>query len=755
MAIIAPKNAFRLTERIRALAREAARRGTERPAVLRAKNQTLAYYEMYKHLPLSDRQARSLAYALVNEPIRLFPGERINGVFYDDEGMDPQWYHPDWGTDCAVTAAEQRIRTEAPQFSELEQQWSESAPQDGKPSFIIGGGAGPGHITWNSDLILSLGVEGLGERHREALARTSDPLAREYYEAVLICLDAMLQWNLLHVAELNRQLVQAATPEERALIRENLRVMERVPAKPARTFREAVQSFYFQWLCVMYEAPYGGNSPGRLDYVLWPYLEPEYESGQLSYQEVAELVAELFIKMDERVHPSDGHVNTIVVGGVRPDGTDGATPLSTIMLDVFERLDLTHPAVYARISQVNSPEYVNRCVAYLLEGGNRAQLLADEPVIDAMTRDGRMPFEDAAMYMCGGCMELSPHGMNSDLLFSFVYNIPKTLELVLTGGECLITGRNRLSVPGSLQDCSTFEGFYSIFEREMRRTLRAKFRCLDIYSDEMVRCRPTYLQSSMISDCLERGRSQQDGGARYADYGGAPLGLQNAADSLYAIKRAVFDEAFCTAAELIDALRADFHGYESLHARLRAIPKYGLGDPGADEMMGRVLSNVCEIFDSHTTRQGGRVKPMVFSFVWAPLHGMSVGASPDGRKAGQPLGHGLTPQAQGLAKGITASINSCTSLPQQLISGGATTMWDMDPTWITHRLLSSILDSFIQRGGQIFQGNMTSVEDLRRAYDDPAAYPNLIVRVGGYSARFVNLDRMHQVEIMERYRHTA
>jgi formate C-acetyltransferase len=289
----------------------------------------------------------------------------------------------------------------------------------------------------------------------------------------------------------------------------------------------------------------------------------------------------------------------------------------------------------------------------------------------------------------------------------------------------------------------------------MERTLRAKFRCLDIYSEEMARRRPTFLQSSMIADCLERGRSQQDGGARYADYGGTPLGIQNTADSLYAIKRAVFDEAFCTADELIEALRADYHGYDALRARLLAIPKYGLGDDGADGMMGRVLTDVCQIFHSYTTRHGGRVKPLIFSFVWAPLHGVSVGASPDGREAGRPLGHGLTPQERGMAKGITASINSYASLPNQLVSGGATTMWDMDPTWISHPLLRSIVDSFIQQGGHIFQGNMTSVDDLRRAYDDPAAYPNLMVRVGGYSARFVNLDRMHQVEIMERYRHTA
>jgi formate C-acetyltransferase len=135
--------------------------------------------------------------------------------------------------------------------------------------------------------------------------------------------------------------------------------------------------------------------------------------------------------------------------------------------------------------------------------------------------------------------------------------------------------------------------------------------------------------------------------------------------------------------------------------------------------------------------------------------GESLGATPDGRKAGRPLAHGLTPQARGLAKGITASINSYAALPNQLVSGGASTMWDMDPTWIDGDLLHSLVGAFVRQGGHIFQGNMTSVEDLRRAFADPDAYPNLIVRVGGFSARFVNLDRSLQLEIVERYRHAG
>jgi formate C-acetyltransferase len=264
------ENRFHLTDRIRELAYRAAARGQASPPCKRVENQTYAYYHLYGDMPLRERQARSLAYALVNEPVQIFAGERINGIFYGDTGDDPQWHNSEWGTDCAVLAAERRICVEVPEFGPYGNQWPEVAPQQGRGSFLVGQGASPGHIAWNYDLILSLGVEGLMARHREALDRSDDPETRAYYEGVLICLEAMLAWNQLHVEELRRMLDRAQTPEERLHIEENIRVMERVPVRPAGTFREALQSFYFQWLCVMYEAPYGGNSPGRLDYFLKP-----------------------------------------------------------------------------------------------------------------------------------------------------------------------------------------------------------------------------------------------------------------------------------------------------------------------------------------------------------------------------------------------------------------------------------------------------------------------------------------------------
>ncbi|MHC4735996.1 MAG: pyruvate formate lyase family protein, partial [Planctomycetota bacterium] len=220
-------NRFHLTERLETLATEAAKRGSHPPPCLRTQNQTHAYFDRYRDLPLRERQARSFAYALVNEPVRIYPGERVNGIFYGGTGNDPQWHHPDWGTACAVTAAEERIRAEIPEFEPLSKQWPEMSPQNGKGSFLIGAGASPGHIAWHYDHVLSLGIEGLIARHQEALERTEDPEAKAYYEAVLICLEAVLAWNQWHVEQLRHMLDQCTSPAKRAHIAENIRVMER------------------------------------------------------------------------------------------------------------------------------------------------------------------------------------------------------------------------------------------------------------------------------------------------------------------------------------------------------------------------------------------------------------------------------------------------------------------------------------------------------------------------------------------------
>jgi formate C-acetyltransferase len=525
-----------------------------------------------------------------------------------------------------------------------------------------------------------------------------------------------------------------------------------VPRYPARTFHEALQSFYFVHLAVIFEDPDCGNCPGRLDYLLWPYLERDLAAGRTTLGQAKELVDELFVRFEERLHGEDLCVEAMMTGGIGSDGASSVNPLSHILVQSIGALDQPHPAVYTRLSKDGPESFLDLCVDYLLHGRNRAQIFSDDACVPAIVRSGAS-LEDAAMYMAGGCMEISVQGMNCDLNFAAIHNVAKTLELVLSGGVDLLTGERRIAHDRHLADYRDFEDLYAAFAAELQRYYAELVRALDLSSQCYAEYRPRYLVSTMIGDCLERGREQQDGGPRYHDYGFAPLGITSAADSLNAIRRAVYDERFVSAAELLNALRANYEGFEVLRQRLQQVPKYGVDEPSADAACDRALQTVCAAAAQTRTRFGGRLKPMVFNFVWTPGASRELGAQADGAFAGDRIGHGMTPRSGAMTAGITAAIKSATSLRYEAVSGGATTMWDVDGQWVDFGLMKALLKTFLARGGMIFQGNTTSVKELEEALEYPDRHPNLIVRVGGFSARFVALDRDLQQEIITRRRH--
>ena len=565
----------------------------------------------------------------------------------------------------------------------------------------------------------------------------------------------MLAWVARHVDALDEMAREEADPERRRELKEMADLCRRVPRQPAAGFREAVQTFWFQHLVVMYENPFGGNGPGRLDYYLWPFLERDLEAGRTTLEDARELLTELLIKMHERIAPADGWVEALPVGGRDTDGSLAINPLSYMIIEIITALPQTHPSVYVRLPDDAPDDFVDLSVRYLLDGDNRAQIYGDDAVIAALQESGNVAIEDARNWTAGGCMEVSPQGCNCDLLFSFAHNVSRTFELVLNGGCLLQTGERVVEHAQTLADYDSFEELYAAFEAELGRELGILTRRLDIYLEEYARYRPSYLLSSMTHDCLERGRGINDGGARYTNYGGSGVGIPNVGDSLYAIQRAVFEDGRVTGAELLDALRDDFAGHELLHASLRALPKYGADNEVADAMTDRVFCSFADLLARHTTPHGGTVVPIILGVGWVVSFGEQVGATPDGRSAGRPLAHGLSPQSGSALKGITGSIRSATSLSLERAGGGGAMMWDLDPAWAAPQVVKPLLTAFVDHGGHIFQGNVISVDKLRQAQQSPDDHRDMMVRVCGYSARFTRLSAATQDEIISRYKYTG
>jgi formate C-acetyltransferase len=324
----------------------------------------------------------------------------------------------------------------------------------------------------------------------------------------------------------------------------------------------------------------------------------------------------------------------------------------------------------------------------------------------------------------------------------------------MTGGYDLV-GKRQLEhfKTRPLTDFDTYEEFYASFAKEAERVLVLNLKYQDALSEYVEHMRPAYLLSSMVDDCIARGRNMHGGGARYHDYGSSLVAIPNAADALMAIKKAVFDDKFCTAGELIEALKANFEGYEALRARLMSIPKYGQENAEADAIAARIITDLNKAYSGYLNRFGGNGKLVLLTFRWAPAAGAILGATPDGRKSGVPIAHSITPQCASMTCGITAAMNSCTSLPFELFSGGASAMWDLDPSIATPEIVESLFMTFFEQGGHIFQGNTTDIEELKKAQLDPENNLHVIVRVGGYSARFVNLSRELQNDVINRLRH--
>ncbi len=715
--------------------RDASRqRGSGDTCSPRKANQINAFFELYADLPFEQRYARSMASALTREPVYLFDDEWLVGMLYQ---IPRHWEMP-----------KEEYATEWEDF-DVQVQLGKRQADSADP--FVGGGGAPGHIGWRWDWLLAKGVAGHIADLEIRLATASNAKAQQLYEGAITMWNGVLDWNDRHLEALAAK-AQLAVGAEKERIEKLIDICTWVPRQSPRNFHEAVQFFHFQHLAIMFENPFGGNGPGRVDYLLWPYLKQDLARGAITLDFARELIDELWIRFHERLQNGDGWVEAVVPGGVHPDGSCAVNPLSHIVVESIIDLNQTHPVVYPRVCKDCPADFIDLMVRYLLEGENRAQIYNDDICLPAIANGGVEP-EDAAMYMAGGCMEISPQGMNCDLNFARTHNIAKVLELVLNGGVDLLSGEKRIPHDRDLTDYADFDDLYEAFTTELGRQYDAMVQALDIASECYAEYRPCYLLSSLMNDCLERGLEQQAGGARYHDYGFAPLGITSAADSLIGIKRAVFEQQFVSAAELLAAMRADFVGYQALRARLRRLPMFGVEDPTADGIAQQVLRSVCTLATARRTRCGGRLKPMVFNFVWTPGASAELGARGNGSTAGESIGHGMTPVGRSMKEGITTAINSSTTLPYECVTGGATTMWDMDDQWINHERMKAILITFLARGGMIFQGNTTSVEELLAAMENPEKYPNLIVRVGGFSARFATLSTDLQREIINRRRH--
>jgi len=649
-----------------------------------------------------------------------------------------------------------------------------------------------GHLTPAWDVLLERGLLDIkreAEERRAALTRDAEDAAqrREFWEAIAICCQAVVDLSTRYAEAAARMAGGTADGARRAELERVAAACWRVPGLPARTFHEALQSIWF--LDFVLHAVCGARdySVGRLDQYLLPFYRRDIGGATLTREEALELLQCLFVKMNSFIGIHDHYttpvkrslckdsVQYVVVGGQTADGRDATNELSLLCLDAIDDLRIKEPNLTVRYHPgIDRAFWQGVCGA--VRRGASIGVYSDDVVIASLTNLG-FSLTDARGYVHYGCCNPHLPGWEPQLR-EYQHSLVKCLELALNNGRDPYSARptrleNELrdhspaySVDedfagpptGDVADLRTFADLMRAVKvqigHEVARAVALKRR---FYAEDYLAHRPFCFESVLIHDCVARGRDANHGGARYVHHNNYAGGLATAADSLGAIKKAVFADGWLSLGELRDALAANFAGQETLRRRLmNRYPKFGNDDDEVDGIAAEVAECFCREVLKHRDPVVGACWPGIYSYHRFKWIGHMAGATPDGRLAGEPTSENQGPAPGRDRRGPTATLRSLAKLPLHLTPSGGQTL-TLHPTLFagpdgtTH--LSDLVETYFSLGGQHLQINIVNTETLRAAQREPEKYRGLVVRVTGYSAYFVSLDRRSQDLLIEAATH--
>jgi formate C-acetyltransferase len=621
---------------------------------------------------------------------------------------------------------------------------------------------------------LALGLRGLifeAQRHGKG-AKHSE--TADFYSAMAEVMVGVVAFSRNLAAEARR----LATLEEDATEKHELLTLadihDRVPERPATTFREGLTTVWVCWTALHLENANVGLSLGRLDQVLYPLYQKDIAEGTLTVDTAIELLCCLWLKIGDHVPtvPSAGEQlfggtgsnQAITVGGVDQHGNDAVNDLTYVMLRATELMRLRDPNLNARyFAGVNPRAYLRRLCEVNLNTGATPALHNDQAVIAALTAKGETA-EQARDYGIIGCVEPNSNGRAFGHSGAIMMNLISAMELALYNGEHRHTGLGLL-ISIRTGDVTQFKSF-----AEFQRAFSAQTSWLIDQATTLNNCfgrthqdfYPTPILSALFEGPMENGRDVIFGGATINSSGASIIGFADVIDSLAAIERVVFVEKSVSFADLLKALDADFVGYEALQARLRnqdKTPKYGNDDARADGIAHWLAAMLDDLYGKKENYRGGHYRVGYWTMTNHAGFGLLSKATPNGRRAGENFTSGITP-VSGVTPSLTKALNSVAGLPSHFLSNGVALNLKYTPESVEQ---SKMLDNFVasieayfepvpgkRDGGMEIQFNVTTRDTFVKAVADPQDYPELLVRVSGYTAYFKDLNPQMQKEIIER-----
>ena len=612
------------------------------------------------------------------------------------------------------------------------------------------------HMAIDFEKLLRLGTGGLRREIDEykcklsPVERPDDIKKEQFYDCCLIELEAVEDYAA-HYAAHARALSDAEPDGTRAgelrLIAETL---DRVPAQPARTFREAVQCVHFYNMVIGIDALY---QLGRPDRHLLPYYERDRALGLLNDDEAQELIDCLCILFNEYT-PKSLAVG-LMVGGRDEQGRTVANPLTYMFVRSCDHTRLAYPGVGLCVTPDMPQDLIDLACLSLSHGNSHPALFNDEVIVRGLTGYG-VPFEHAVSYIHSTCVEITPIKRSSTWVASPYYSLVQPL-LEILGIEAPAFDSLEVMPMDEAPAPETFQALIERWKTIMRRNIRYQVHRQNTLQLERSMSWTNPLVSCLVDDCLARGKDLDWGGAVYSFIESSFVGIANLADSLYAVKKLVYDEGKLSLSALSEALKRDFEGHEDLRQTLlNRVDKYGNDVGEVDAIVDEISRWITDEMAHYTTFTGSRFIPSMFCWIMHERLGRETPATPDGRRAGFPLGDGSGP-AQGRERcGPTASILSSTSWCHDRFIGGIAVNLKLSAAAFSQGSmdrLRALVKTYMARGGFELQVNVVDQQKLIEAQKHPEQYRDLVVRIGGYSDYFTNLSPQMQQEVILRTGH--
>lgn len=584
--------------------------------------------------------------------------------------------------------------------------------------------------------LVRLGLPGLEARIAPLVAGAADETAREFSESALASVR-----RVRRCAEHYRGQAEAlgATAMQAALAG----ICDHAP----RTFHEALQ------LVLLVSTLTGAVNFSRLDVVLGPLLCRDLDTGAATWADALRLMRNFYTIIEEEIVHFDGR---IIVGGLGRDDEAAADRFALLAMETTESLSLPMPQLTLRFHARQNPVLLEKAYDVIGQGKTFPMLYNDEVNVPAVGNAFGVDRATALQYLPFSCGEYVIDHQSCGTPNAII-NLPRCLESALNNGRCLHTGEVIGPDFGGLTAYPDFDALWAAYTRTVEYFLGPLARAQDsIYRTTGREC-PFSLVSLLYDDCLDRGRPLFDGGVRFLGGTNETYGNTNVADSLTAIARLVYRERLCAAGELLDALRHDWQDSGALRRHFREAPKFGNDDHEPDAMVCRVHDHVCRA--TSAAAAGTRLHHFLVVVInnnHNTLWGKWTSALPDGRGHGDPLAPGNAPGAGCDRNGLTAVLNS-QAKPDSAIHAGAVQNVRIGAALPRRdRLLyRALFNAYFAQGGAQAMVTVTDRRDLLDALEHPENHGNLLVRVGGFSARFIDLDRDTQREILSRMEHDA